>query len=194
MAGSDDRAYPAMRRKDRARDDTWIRQFIATAPFGTTAVLREGAPYPVTNTFVYDPDTHAIYFHSAPTGTLVTAVRDTPGSRCAFTAASMGRLLPAEIAAEFSVEFASVVAFGRIRVVDDLTERRHAMAQLNHKYFPHLVEGEDYLPVTDNDLSRIAVYRLDIDYWTGKKKEAEPDFPGAFTFGSPPDRPTGSSA
>jgi nitroimidazol reductase NimA-like FMN-containing flavoprotein (pyridoxamine 5'-phosphate oxidase superfamily) len=81
------------------------------------------------------------------------------------------------------VEYAGVVVFGRVRVLDDAEEAKRALQRLLDKYFPHLKPGADYRPTTDEELARTAVYRLDIDQWSGKKKEVAADFPGAFRYG-----------
>ena len=40
--------------------------------------------------------------------------------------------------------------------------------------------------MTDDELMRTAVYRIDIEAWSGKQKEVAEDFPGAFDFPSVP--------
>ncbi|MDX9857546.1 MAG: pyridoxamine 5'-phosphate oxidase family protein [candidate division Zixibacteria bacterium] len=178
--------YPPIRRQDRAKEDTWVVQHITEAPYLALALIRDGRPHINTNTFVYLSEPHAIYFHTAPNGTLRTIVESTPDCPVSATAAAMGRLLPAEEAREFSVEFSSVVLFGTISIVDDMAERRRGMEALNRKYFPHLEPGRHYRPVTDKELSQITVYRISIEHWTGKQKAVAADFPGAFLYGSPP--------
>ena len=42
----------------------------------------------------------------------------------------IGRLLPAAEAPEFSVEYAGIVAFGRIRIVNDVAEASAALQML----------------------------------------------------------------
>jgi hypothetical protein len=54
------------------------------------------------------------------------------------------------------------------------------------KYAPHLKPGRDYRPIVDAELARTAVYRIQIESWSGKRKQATPDFPGAFYYGSAP--------
>jgi hypothetical protein len=106
--------------------------------------------------------------------------------RVAFSAAAMGRLLPAPEALEFSVEYSGVVVFGRGTIVEEAEEARHGLRALLEKYAPHLRYGEDYRATTDDELKRTAVYRIDIEAWSGKQKEVAEDFPGAFDFPSPP--------
>ena len=168
-----------LRRKDRGKDDAWVRSFIAQAPFGFMATVGDdGQPYLNSNLFAYDDERHCIYLHTHRSG----RTRDNfdSGDRVAFSAAAMGRLLPAPEALEFSVEYAGVTVFGRGRVVEGEQESKAALQMILDKYAPHLEAGRDYRPTTDEELKRTAVYRIDIETWSGKQKEVEGDFPGAF--------------
>ncbi|HSR42465.1 MAG TPA: pyridoxamine 5'-phosphate oxidase family protein, partial [Longimicrobiales bacterium] len=57
-----------VRRRDRAMDDAWVRAFLEAAPFGFLATVADGQPFLNSNLFVYDPDRHALYLHTARTG------------------------------------------------------------------------------------------------------------------------------
>jgi hypothetical protein len=48
-----------------------------------------------------------------------------------------------------------------------------------------LQPGRDYRPPVPEELKRTTVMRIDIESWSGKKKEVG-DFPGAFFFGDAP--------
>lgn len=175
----------AVRRRDRGKDDAWTRAFLERAPWGFLATVGDdGQPFLNSNLFVFDAERHCIYLHTHRTG----RTRDNldGGARVAFSAAGMGRLLPAAEALEFSVEYAGVVCFGRAAVVADEDEARHALRALLEKYAPHLRYGEDYRATTAKELERTAVYRIDIEAWSGKQKEAPADFPGAFELPAPP--------
>ena len=99
-----------------------------------------------------------------------------------FTAFEMGRMLPADEALEFSVEYGGVVAFGKGRIVDDAVEEERALQLLLDKYAPHLRPGRDYRPITTGELKRTTVFRMEIEQWSGKQKKAEDGFPGAFQY------------
>ena len=94
----------------------------------------------------------------------------------------MGRLLPAATALEFRVEYAGVVAFGRAHVVEDQAEAATALQALLDTYAPHLRPGRDDQGVTDEELARTTVMRLDVDRWSGKRKVVPSDFGGAFAY------------
>lgn len=194
MSGEgDDRS--ALRRRDRGKDDDWIRAFLEAWPFGFLATAdEEGQPFLNANLFVYHEGRHCLYLHTARTGrTRDNLEGEGHGHPVAFAVAGMGRLLPADVALEFSVEYAGVVCFGTGRVVDDPDEAADALRRLLERYATHLRYGEDYRAVTPAELDRTAVYRIDVETWSGKQKEVEPDFPGAFHLPAPaiPFRPQG---
>lgn len=170
-----------MRRRDRTvEDDAWIRAFLHRAPLGILATSHEGQPFINSNLFVYDEAAHAIYLHTARTGRTRDNVASNP--RACFSVSEMGRLLPADTALEFSVEYAGVTLFGSVSLVVEPPEATHALQQLLDKYAPHLRPGEHYRAIQPEELRRTAVYRLDIEQWSGKQKEVARDFPGAFWY------------
>jgi nitroimidazol reductase NimA-like FMN-containing flavoprotein (pyridoxamine 5'-phosphate oxidase superfamily) len=168
-----------VRRRDRGKDEAWVRAFLAAAPYGFFATVdADGQPYLNSNLFVYDDERRSIYLHTHRTG----RTRDNvdAADRVVFSVAAMGRLLPAPEALEFSVEYSGVTAFGTGRVVTDPLEAKGALQALLDKYAPHLAAGRDYRATTDEELARTAVYRIDVETWSGKQKEVAEDFPGAF--------------
>jgi len=172
----------AVRRKDRAVDDEeWIRALLRRAPVGQLATVHDGQPFINSNLFVYDEAKHVIYMHTARVGR--TQANVAANERVCFSVSEMGRLLPAEEALEFSVEYAGVTVFGRASIIKDVEECRHGLQLLLDKYAPHLRPGEHYRPITDDEIARTAVYRIEIDQWSGKRKQVAPDFPGAYWYG-----------
>ena len=170
-----------VRRRDRAVEDpAWIEELLRHAPVGTLATIHDDQPFVNTNLFVYDEAAPAIYLHTARVGR--TRANLGHGEPVCFTVHTMGRLLPADTALEFSVEYAGVVVFGRGAVVTDAAEARHGLELLLAKYAPHLRPGRDYRPIADPELHRTAVYRIQIEEWTGKQKSVAADFPGAYYY------------
>lgn len=177
-AGRDD-GRSAVRRRDRGKDDAWVKAFLHRGAHGFLATVgEEGQPFLNSNLYVYDEALHCIYLHTHRTG----RTRDNLAGheRVAFAIAAMGRLLPAPEALEFSVEYSGVTVFGAGRVVDDVDEAKAALQKLLDKYAPHLRPDRDYRATTDEELARTAVYRIEIEAWSGKQKEVAADFPGAY--------------
>ncbi len=170
-----------IRRPDRAvTDDAWITDLLNRAPVGYLATIHESQPFINSNLFVFDAERHVIYTHTARVGRTRANVEG--DDKVCFTVTEMGRLLPADEALEFSVEYNSVMVFGTAAIIEDADEQRHGLQLLLDKYFPHLKSGEDYRPIADEELVRTSVFRITISTWTGKRKKVEDDFPGAFLY------------
>jgi hypothetical protein len=92
------------------------------------------------------------------------------------------KLLPSNVALEFSVQYESMIAFGDIRILEDAQEQCRALYGLLTKYFPEMISGEHYRPITDQELKCTSVYALAIDSWSGKcywpeRADQSPDWP-----------------
>lgn len=171
----------AMRRSDRGVTDAdWIRTFLERAPVGVLALAQDGQPFVNMNLFAYDAATHSLILHTARQGRTVDVIAANP--RVCLSAMEMGRLLPADEALEFSVEYASVVVFGRARIVTEQAEAGRMLQMLLDKYAPHLMPGQDYRPPIDREIARTAVIQVMIEEWSGKQKQVAEDFPGAYWY------------
>ncbi|MCL5996780.1 MAG: pyridoxamine 5'-phosphate oxidase family protein [Chloroflexi bacterium] len=173
-----------VRRKDRqVSGEKWISAMLRECATATLATVAGEQPFSHVNLFAFDEEAHAIYVHTARTGRTRSNIE--ADGRVCFSVHEMGRLLPADTALEMSVEYASVIVYGRAYVVTDPVEARHGLQLLLDKYFVHLRSGQHYRPITDEELARTAVYRIDIEQWSGKRKQVAADFPGAFTYARP---------
>ncbi len=170
-----------VKRKDRSvEDEAWIRAMLHRAAVGVLATAQDGQPYINSNLFVFDETAGAIYTHTAQTGRTCTNIES--NARVCFSVSEMGRLLPADTSLEMSVEYASVVVFGRASVVTDAAEATRALESLLKKYFAHLEYRKDYRSIQPDELARTAVYRIEIEEWSGKRKQVEENFPDAFLY------------
>ncbi len=164
---SQSQTYHQVFRKKYAQDEQWIAAFLTKAQVGHVASHWENQPFITPLLFWFDAGKKLIYFHTNIKGRLVENC--THFAEACFEASEMGRLLPSNAAIEFGVQYASVVAFGKIHLVDDEAEKRAGLQGLLDKYFPDLSAGVDYRPITKEELVRTAVIRMDIESWSGKK-------------------------
>ena len=163
-----DPAINHVRRRDRAVEDPdWIRDFLRQAPYGVVATDSDGQPFINPLIFAYDDQSNALYFHTGRAGRIFANLQQNP--RVCFNACRMGRLICAPAASSFDVEYDSVVVFGRARVLQDEAEATAALRLLLDKYFPDIRYGKDYSAITPKELTRTAVYRIDIESWSGKR-------------------------
>lgn len=161
----------AQRRAKYAMDDDWVRSFLQRAQVGHVATRWDEQPFITPTLFWYDPQRHAIYFHSNITGRVRANAERHP--EVCFETSEMGKLLPSNVALEFSLQFESVVAFGKIRVVEDEAEQRRALDGLLAKYFPDMQPGEHYRPIVEEELRRTSVYAIAVESWSGKRNWKE---------------------
>ena len=130
---------------------------------GTSGVLAlagdGGYPYAVPLSYVYAEG--AIIFHSAMQGHKVDAIRR--DSRCSFCVIEQDEVKPAE----FTTYFRSVIAFGRISILENTDEKVQALRLLGRRYSPGDESGLQH--EIDKSLDHVLLLRLDIDHLSGKE-------------------------
>jgi nitroimidazol reductase NimA-like FMN-containing flavoprotein (pyridoxamine 5'-phosphate oxidase superfamily) len=157
-----------VRRREHAVDDeSWIRAYLREAPFVTVATECEGQPFITPMNFAYDDEARTLYLHGARAGRLYENLGR--NERVCVNACRMGAVIPADTASGFSLEYDSVTAFGRMRPVTEEGEARHGLRLLMEKYGEGLRPEVDYRDVSEGDLARTVVYRVDIEAWSGKR-------------------------
>lgn len=88
-------------------------------------------------------------------------------------ASELGKLLPSNVALEFSLQFRSVLVFGSARLVADPAEARHLLYGLIGKYFPTMRAGKEFREITEKELRATSIYVIQIESWSGKENWAE---------------------
>ncbi len=149
------------------RDDDWIRAFLLAAKVGHIASSIDGQPFITPSIFWFDEEHHQIIFHSNVTGRTRSNLESNP--KVCFEANEMGRLLPSNVALEFSLQYRSVIVFGTVHLVTDPVEARRVLYGLIQKYFPKMRAGKEYREITDKELKRTSVYAIQIEEWSGKE-------------------------
>jgi uncharacterized protein len=161
---------PIRRDEKAVKDPAWIEGFLSRAAYGVLATSQEDGPHAKPSLFVYEAGSRSIYLHGARDGQLYYALQIDP--RVCFCVSEIGRLLPSDAAAKFGVEYASVILTGLASIIEDRDEARKALQLLLDKYFPHLRPGDNYLPMTVEEIDKTAVYRIRIEQWSGKRAQA----------------------
>lgn len=149
------------------RDHEWIRAFLREAKVGHIASARDGQPFLNPSTFWFDEENHQIIFHSNVAGRIRSNIES--NSRVCFEASELGKMLPSNVALEFSLQYRSVIVFGSARLLTDPAEMRRVLYGLIRKYFPDMTAGREYRAITDKELKRTSVYAIKIEEWSGKE-------------------------
>ena len=159
------------RRPQNATDDAAIRALLARTQVGYVATRWETQPFLNMTTFWYDESHHRIIFHSNAVGRVRADTERFP--EVCFAAHEVGHLLPSNVALEFSIQYEGVVAFGKIRVLEDPDEKRAALNGLIAKYFGHMTPGKEFRPISDKELKQTSVYEIKVESWSGKRNWVE---------------------
>ena len=153
------------RRPKLDMDDEWNAKFLNKIKVGHISTRDGNQPFINPTSFWYSKENHEIYFHSNAVGRMRFNAENNPET--CFECYRSGRLLPSNLALEVSFQYECVIAFGRIRVIKDIDEKRDVLNELLQKYFGEMRSAEDYRPITNNELKRTSVYGIKIESWSG---------------------------
>ena len=152
--------FRPMRRHRQQLSREECERILGRCTSGVLALTGDGGyPYAVPLSYVYADG--AIIFHSAVEGHKVDAIRR--DSRCSFCVIEQDEIKPAE----FTTYFRSVIAFGRIQILEDDNEKVQALRLLGSRYSPGDEHGLQH--EIDKSLDHVLLLRLDIEHMSGKE-------------------------
>jgi nitroimidazol reductase NimA-like FMN-containing flavoprotein (pyridoxamine 5'-phosphate oxidase superfamily) len=126
-------------------------------------MCRENEPYIATLNYGYDKEGNALYFHCALEGLKLDFIRRNP-SVCATVIEDRGYKM-----GECDHVYRSVVLRGKIHVVEDLQEKKHALdVMVNHlEDEPEKIKQRSLK--SDEVYRQVGILRLDIEEIIGKQ-------------------------
>ena len=151
--------FRAMRRKRQQLSEEESIEILRKATAGTLALLGDGGyPYAVPISYVYANG--KLYFHSALSGHKVDAIR-------IFDKASFCVIEKDDVQPErYTTFFRSVIAFGRIHIIEDEQEKLETARLLGDRYNPN--QEEALQKELEHGFTRMLMIRFDIEHLTGK--------------------------
>ena len=155
------------RRPHLTKDDAWIRAFLKDVQIGHIATSVDGQSFINPTTFWYDEENHQIVFHSHIVGRVRSNIESNP--KVSLEASELGKMLPSNVAIEFSLQFRSVLVFGTARLITDPDEAKKLLYGLIGKYFPSMTVGKEYREITAKELTATSIYAIQIEEWSGKE-------------------------
>lgn len=159
------------RRPANRRDDAWIRALLQRGEIAHVATRWDEQLFQTPTNYWYDEAEHVIVFHSNIAGRVRANLERHPA--LCLEVSEYGRFLASNDPLEASVQYRSVIVFGRAQVLVDPDAQRRALTGLLGKYFPQLAVGREIMPIGDAALARTSVYAVSIDEWSGKENWAE---------------------
>jgi len=151
--------FRAMRRKKQELPEAETIAMLESCTSGVLAVQGDDDyPYAVPLSFAYDDG--KLFFHCANAGHKVDAIeRHEKASFCVIAADDV-------VQSTFTTHFRSAVAFGRVRILTEDGEKRHALDCLAKKYAPDYLEAAD--AEIDGAWKQVRAMELAIEHMTGK--------------------------
>ena len=131
---------------------------------GTSGVLAlhgdDGYPYAVPVSYVYNGE--KLLFHSAKIGHKIDAILK--NAAASFCVIDQDQIVPEE----YTTYFRSIIAFGRIRILEDDAEKRSAIEKLAVKYAPDdTAENRD--KAIEREWKPLCMMEMEIEHLTGKQ-------------------------
>lgn len=130
---------------------------------GTSGVLAvlgdDDYPYAVPLSYIFVDS--KIYFHCAKEGHKLDAIEKS--EKVSFCVIGQDAVQP-EL---YTTYFRSVIAFGKARILTDVTEKRNAIELLAEKYSPAYEEGRK--KEIDDLFDKLVMVEIDIEHMTGKE-------------------------
>lgn len=153
-----------MKKKEREiTEQDVLVEILKQGEYTVIAMCREGEPYIVTLNYGYDENKNALYFHCSPKGLKLDFINHNPHV-CATVIEDRGYKM-----GECDQSYRSVVFWGKIRIIEDLQEKKHAIKIL----LDHLEDDPNKVREkslkSDEIYDDLGILRLDIMELTGKE-------------------------
>ena len=152
--------FREMRRKNQQLNPD---ECIAVLERGTSGVLAvcgdDGYPYAVPLSYVYNEG--KICFHCAADGHKLDAIRNS--DKVSFCVIDQDEVVPEK----YTTFYRSVIAFGRVKILENETVKRAAIDMLAMRFRPG--HDEERKSEIDGAMPRLCVLEMTIEHMTGKE-------------------------
>ena len=152
--------FRSMRRSKQMLSKETVIEILNRNTSGTLALLGDDDyPYAVPISYVYADE--KLYMHSAKTGHKIDAIRQ--HEKASFCVIDQDQIVPEK----YTTYFRSVIAFGKVHLVEDKDEMRRIAAMLAMKYSKDFEAGIQQ--EIDSSIDRMAIIEMAIDHMTAKE-------------------------
>lgn len=153
--------FRQMRRKKQALSKEECGEILQQGTSGVLAVAGDDDyPYAVPMSYVFCKN--KIYFHCAKSGHKLDAI--TRNEKVSFCVIGQDHIVPEE----YTTYYKSIIVFGKIRILEDDTEKRTAIEKLTIKYSPNATEA-DLQKEIEKNWKPLCILEMTIDHMSGKK-------------------------
>jgi nitroimidazol reductase NimA-like FMN-containing flavoprotein (pyridoxamine 5'-phosphate oxidase superfamily) len=134
---------------------------------------RQGQPYVIPFTYGYRAG--RLYVHGGPNSRALLHLAT--GAEVCVTVTELDGLVYSRTARYHSVNYRSVVCFGRGRRIEDRELKEAVLAEMIERYFPGRTAGRDYLPPPAAHLDSTILIEVVIDEQSAKRRTGGPKGP-----------------
>ena len=154
-------AFRPMRRNKQELSKQECESVLKRGTSGVLALLGDGGyPYAVPLSYVYADG--RFFFHCAKTGHKLDAIRKE--EKASFCVTDQDRIVPEK----FTTCFRSVIAFGKVRILEEENEIRNAIEKLAVKYSPE-ESGASREAEIERDFSILCMLEFIVEHMSGKE-------------------------
>ena len=155
---------------------------LAQALVAHVGFVQDGQPFVLPFTFLYQDG--SIFIHGAPASRTVKALA--AGAPACIEVTLVDGLIASKSAETHSVNYRSVLCFGRGALVRDKERRREILEAMIARYFPGRAAGADYAPITTQEDKATRLVEIPVEAMSAKGRfggprgpsDADPDAPG----------------
>jgi uncharacterized protein len=153
-----------MRRSEREiTNETEIRAILARERVVRIAFAVRSEPYVVPVSYGYDPDLHALFLHTAPSGRKLEFIERNP--RVCFEIEGISRVRRADAVCAWGLAYESLIGYGVLSEILSDEEKRRALACLVRQH----AEDDRGLSFSVGETTGLRVWCLRIESVTGKR-------------------------
>lgn len=153
--------FRKMRRYKQSLSMAEIDDILARGTSGVLALSGDdNYPYALPISYLYCDN--KFYFHSAKSGHKIDAIANNP--KASFCVIDQDKIVPER----YTTYFRSVIAFGRLSLVEAAEEKRAAIEKLAAKYAP-LNTADELNAAVDKDWDRLCLLEMRVEHITGKE-------------------------
>lgn len=150
--------------------------FLANGTVAHVGFHVDGQPFVIPFSYQYDrsaPD--RLYLHGSHGSHTLRALAG--GAPVCVTVTMVDGLVYSRTALNHSMNYRSVVCFGRARQVEDAEEKQRIFSGMITRYFPGRTAGEHYAAATEAQLSATALLEVSIENMSAKTRRGAPAGP-----------------
>ncbi|MCI8552077.1 MAG: pyridoxamine 5'-phosphate oxidase family protein [Lawsonibacter sp.] len=153
--------FRELRRKKQLLSRSVAEDILNRKSSGVLALSGDDSyPYAVPLSYVFDGET--LCFHCAKAGHKLDAIRHS--EKASFCVIDKDEVVPEE----YTTYFRSVIAFGRVRILENEREKRAALEKLALKYAPDSTQEERHGEI-QREWPHVCVLEMKIEHMTGKE-------------------------